>query len=212
MAVSPRTRMDVDARRDQLLDAGIELFATRAWEEVSIEEIAAAGGVSRGLLYHYFAGKREYYVACIEHAMRRLHDVDPDPALPPAERLHVGLERFFASIAAHPEVYAALHRVAPADTEVSGIVKGQLRAFTDLVLSGMPRAGGGSALARASARAWVGAVDAAGVHWLEHRDVPAEQLIQVLTRALVALMHEAACIDPTIELPEGIAELLGESS
>ena len=203
-----RIRMDVDARREQLLDAGIELFATRAWEDVSIEEIAAAGAVSRGLLYHYFSGKRDYYVACIEHATQRLHDVDPDPDLPPAEQLRTGLERFFASIEAHPEVYAALHRVAPADVEVVAIVKRRLAAFTDLVLSGMPRGGGGSPLARASARAWVGAVDAAGVHWLEHRDVPAAQLIDVLTRALVAIMHEAARIDPTIELPEGVEELL----
>ena len=201
--------MDVDARRGQLLDAGIELFATRAWEDVSVEEIAAAGGVSRGLLYHYFSGKREYYVASIEHAMQRLHDVYPDPSLAPAEQLRIGLERFFASIEANPEVYAALHRVPPADIEVSTIVKRDLAGFTNLVLSGMPRGGGGSALARASARAWVGAVDAAGVHWLEHRDVPPEELVQVLTRALVALMHEAARIDPTIELPEGVEELLG---
>jgi AcrR family transcriptional regulator len=207
MAVT-RTRMDVDARREQLLDAGIGLFATRAWEEVSIEEIAAAGGISRGLLYHYFSGKRDYYVASIEHATQRLHDVDPDPRLPPAEQLRTGLERFFASIEAHPEVYAALHRVAPADVEVMAIVNRRLAAFTDLVLSGMPRGGGGSPLARASARAWVGAVDAAGVHWLQHREVPAEQLIAVLTRALVAIMHEAASIDPTIELPEGVEELL----
>ena len=64
--------MAVDARREQLLDAGVALFAVRPWEEVSIEEIAAAGGVSRGLLYHYFSGKREYYVACIEYIVERL--------------------------------------------------------------------------------------------------------------------------------------------
>jgi AcrR family transcriptional regulator len=203
-----RMRMDVDARREQLLTAGISLFATRSWEEVSIEEIAAAGGISRGLLYHYFSGKREYYVACIEHATQRLHAVAPDPSLPAAEQLRDGLERFFASIEAHPEIYAALHRVSPADTEVAAIVKRDREAFTDRVLAGMPHSGGGSALARASAHAWLGAVDAAGMHRLEHRDVPAEQLVEVLTQALVAVMAEAARIDPTIELPEGVAEVM----
>jgi AcrR family transcriptional regulator len=201
--------MDVDARREQLLDAGIALFASRSWEEVSIDEIAAAGGVSRGLLYHYFSGKREYYVDCIEHAMERLHDVDPDPSLPVGEQLRAGLERFFASIEAHPEIYSALHRVSPADEEVAAIVKHDLERFTDLVLAGLPPRGRGSPLARASARAWLGAVDEAGTYWLEHRDVPAEQLVAILTGALVAIMGQAASIDPAIELPEGVAELTG---
>src|SRR5690349_21331480 len=70
----PRTRLDVDVRREQLLDAGVALFARRSWEEVSIDGIAAACGVSRGLLYHYFKGKREFYVASVERAVQRLHE------------------------------------------------------------------------------------------------------------------------------------------
>jgi AcrR family transcriptional regulator len=203
-----RSRLTLDERREQLLDVGISLFAEQPWEEISIEEIASAGGVSRGLLYHYFSGKREYYVACIEHAMARLHEVDPDPGLPAPEQLREGLERFFASIEAHPETHAALHRVSPADLEVAGLVRRDLEAFTDLVLAGLPRGGGGSPLARVGARAWLGAVDAAGMHWLEHRDVPPRQLVDILAHALVAVMSEAARIDPTIELPEGVAELM----
>src|ERR1700760_2166006 len=107
--------MHVDARREQLLDAGVSLFAERSWEEVSIEEIAAAGSVSRGLLYHYFAGKREYYVACIEHAVERLLALEPDASLPPWQRFQAGLQRFFESIEQHPEMHRALRRVAPAD-------------------------------------------------------------------------------------------------
>jgi AcrR family transcriptional regulator len=193
--------MPVDARREQLLDAGVALFATRSWEEVSIEEIAAAGGVSRGLLYHYFAGKRDYYVACIEHAVEQLRGVEPDPAMPAGEQLRMGLERFFASIDEHPEMHTALRRVAPADVQVAAILERDREAFTDRVLAGMPRAGSGSALARATARAWLGAVEAAGLHHLEHPGVPASELIDVLAQALIAAMAEAARIDPSIELP-----------
>jgi AcrR family transcriptional regulator len=198
-----RTRMDVDARREQLLEAGVALFAERSWEEISIEEIAAAGGVSRGLLYHYFTGKREYYVACIEHIVEQLVErVGPDPELPPAERLQIGLRRFFQSIERYPEMHAAVRRVAPADAEVAALVERDHEAFTELVLAGMPGGGQGSPLARATARAWLGSVEAAGLHWLEHHDVAPEHLIDVLSHELTAAMMAAAAIDPSIELPE----------
>ena len=201
MAAS-RIRLDVDARREQLLEAGVGLFAERSWEEVSIEEIASAGGVSRGLLYHYFAGKREYYVACIEHVVERLLALGPDAELEPWEQLQVGLQRFFESIEEHPEMHRALRRVAPADVEVAAIVERDREAFTALVLAGMPGGGSGSPLARVTARLWIGSVEAAGLDWLEGRSVPSEQLIEVLSQALIASMAAAAAIDPSIELPE----------
>lgn len=207
-----RKRMAVELRRDQLLDAGIPLFAARSWEEVSIDEIAAACGVSRGLLYHYFAGKRDYYVACIAHAVERLHGVDPDPSLPALEQLRVGLRRFFASVAEQPETHLALRRVAPADVEVAEIVARDREAFAQRVLAGMPGTGAGSPLAAATARAWIGAVEAAGLHWLERRDVPAEDLVEVLAGALVASMLAAANIDPAIDLSPELRSLANEDA
>jgi AcrR family transcriptional regulator len=193
--------MDVDARREQLLDAGVALFAVLPWEEVSIEEIASAGGVSRGLLYHYFSGKRKYYVACIERIVDRLLALEPDASLPPDEQLRLGLQRYFASIERYPEMHAAVRRVAPADVEVAAIVERDREVFTDIVLAGMPGGGSRSPLARASARAWLGSVEAAGLHWLEQRDVAAGELIDVLSHALSAAMMAAARLDPSIELP-----------
>ncbi len=134
--------MPVDARRAQLLEAGARLFSTCSWEEVSIDEIAAAAGVSRGLLYHYFAGKRDFYVACIEYLVERLRALEPDPALPPAEQLRVGLERFFQNIERNPEMHLTLRRVAPADVEVAQLVERDREAFIALVLNAVP--GGGS--------------------------------------------------------------------
>jgi AcrR family transcriptional regulator len=193
--------MDVDARREQLLEAGVALFAVRSWEEISIEEIASAGGVSRGLLYHYFSGKRDYYIACIEHVVERLLALQPDQAMPADARLRTGLQRYFESLAEHPEMHLTLRRVAPADVEVAAIVARDGEAFTAMVLAGMPDGGGGSALARAAARSWLASVEAAGLDWLEHRDVPAEQLIDMLSHGLVASMMAAAALDPSIELP-----------
>ena len=49
----PRARLLVDERRAQLLALGLRLFAEHSYDEVSIDELARAAGVSKGLLYHY---------------------------------------------------------------------------------------------------------------------------------------------------------------
>ena len=212
MASQPRTRLDVDVRREQLLDAGVALFARRTWEEVSIDEIAAACGISRGLLYHYFKGKREFYVASVARAASRLREeADPESTLPPTEQLRTGLERFFASLESQADAHAVVRAVSAADDEVMALVEHDRAAFAQRVLAGMPGASGGSPLALATARAWIGAVETAALDWLARRDVPREQLVAVLADALVAAMLAAARLDPEIHLPPAVAHAVGGS-
>ncbi|MDO8184600.1 TetR/AcrR family transcriptional regulator [Conexibacter sp. JD483] len=208
---SVRTRLDVDVRREQLLDAGVELFARRSWEEVSIDGIAAACGVSRGLLYHYFKGKREFYVASVERAVQRLHEeIEPELTLPPTAQLLTGLQRHFAGIEQHADAHTLLLGVAAADEEVAAIVARDREAFAQRVLAGMPGAGGSSPLARATARAWIGSVEAATRELIaSDGDVTAEQLVAVLAESLVAALLAAARLDASIEVPPGIDGLAG---
>src|SRR6187551_540487 len=49
-----------------MLDAANELFAERGYEEVSVEDIARAAGVTRGLVHHYFGGRTEVYIALLK--------------------------------------------------------------------------------------------------------------------------------------------------
>ena len=64
---TPRfSRLDPGQRRDQILDAANALFAERGYDEVSVEEIASAAGVTRGLVHHYFGGRKQVYIALLE--------------------------------------------------------------------------------------------------------------------------------------------------
>ena len=64
--------MGVDERRQQLIGVALELFSTRSPDEVSIDEIAAAAGISRPLVYHYFPGKQSLYEAALRRAADEL--------------------------------------------------------------------------------------------------------------------------------------------
>src|SRR3954451_19419398 len=60
------SRLDPAQRREQILDAANVLFAERAYDDVSIEDIASAAGVTRGLVHHYFGGRKDVYVGLLE--------------------------------------------------------------------------------------------------------------------------------------------------
>lgn len=67
-----RIRLSPEARREQLLELGTQLFATRTLEEMTIDLLAEEAGISRGLLYHYFSSKQEFRRAVIERAVGEL--------------------------------------------------------------------------------------------------------------------------------------------
>ncbi len=67
MSSTPKfSRLDPGQRREQILDAAGALFAERGYDEVSIEDIASSAGVTRGLVHHYFGGRKEVYIALLE--------------------------------------------------------------------------------------------------------------------------------------------------
>lgn len=61
----PRIR-DADRSRTAILDAAEVLFAERGYEAVSIQDIGAAAGLSRGTPNYFFGSKRDLYTAVLE--------------------------------------------------------------------------------------------------------------------------------------------------
>src|SRR6476619_6006860 len=75
-------RLDPGQRREQILDAANALFAERTYDEVSIEDIASSASATRGLVHHYFGGRKEVYIALLE----RLGAVREQELRPPVGR------------------------------------------------------------------------------------------------------------------------------
>jgi AcrR family transcriptional regulator len=82
MSTPKFSRLDPAQRREQILDAANALFAERAYDEVSIEDIASSAGVTRGLVHHYFGGRKEVYIGLLE----RIGAQREDQLRPPAGR------------------------------------------------------------------------------------------------------------------------------
>ena len=61
-----------DDKKELILSTGIKAFSQKSYKEVSTDSITQACQISKGILFHYFGSKKEYYLYCLEKAMERL--------------------------------------------------------------------------------------------------------------------------------------------
>jgi AcrR family transcriptional regulator len=203
MAATRRARLSTDARREQLVALGIDIFSERPFDEVSIDDIAAAAGISKGLLYHYFPSKRDFYVAVIRSAADDMQALtEPDPALEPRERLAAALERYLEYVETHARGYATVLRAGiGSDPAVADIVEEVRGAMVARLLADLPVTPAGEeppVALRVAVRGWVGFVEAASLDWLEHRGLGRADLRDMLIAALGGAVSAAAGADPRV--------------
>ena len=79
MSTPTFSRLDPGQRRAQILDAANALFAERAYDEVSVEDIARAAGVSRGLVHHYLGGRKAVFIGLLERLATLREEQLPPP-------------------------------------------------------------------------------------------------------------------------------------
>jgi AcrR family transcriptional regulator len=153
---------------------------------VSVDEVADAAGVSHGLIFQYFGSKKGLYVACLQPLIEAFRArIEPDPGLPPVDRLREGLRNFADAIGEHPAGYRNLM--------TRGVGFGEVRDALDRArwwrvgrlaeaMSLDPEA----PAVRAGLRAWTAYVEAAMLTWLDTREPDRDDLVEMLIRALVA--------------------------
>jgi AcrR family transcriptional regulator len=186
-------RLSVEERRSQLLEAALSLFAHRAPEDVSLDDVAEAAGVSRPLVYRYFpGGKQQLYEAALRSAADELrHCFDEPHEGPLLPRLSRALDRYLAFVDQHDTGFSALLQGGSVveTSRTTAIVDGVRRAAAEHILSHLGVAGPGPRL-RMTIRMWITAVEAASLIWLDEdkqpsldelRDWLVEQFVAVLT-------------------------------
>lgn len=185
-----RERLSTEDRRERLIALGTALFSERAFDEISIDDIAAHAGISKGLLYHYFPTKHAYYAAVVERAIRDLQAAtEPDPALAPEPRLRAALDAHLAYVEEHVLGVAALLRAGVgADPRVGALVEDARGVMARRALDVLADLGTDVTApgVRVAVRGWVGFVEAATLEWAEHGGQPRAALLDLLVGMLLA--------------------------
>ena len=93
-------REDPTPSRAKLLEAAARVFAERGFERASVDEIAAAAGLSKGTLYWNFKSKDELFFALMdEHLVRRMEEIfGVTGSLPGAEDMAPRASNWFSEV------------------------------------------------------------------------------------------------------------------
>jgi AcrR family transcriptional regulator len=186
------TRLDVDERRAQLLDLGVELFARHAYDELSMAAIAREAKISKALLYHYFPSKQAYFVATLRQKAEELAALTAsDPALPPADQLARSLDAFLGWVEANAGAYAKLVRGASAVPEVRAVVDQVREDTAQRILAGIVGGDEPPPALGTAVRGWLWFMDGAILDWIERRAVDRAGLHRLLLGALTGAVAAA---------------------
>lgn len=130
-----------DAKRRLILETAARLFASRRYDEVRLEDVAAEASLGKGTLYVYFASKEALYLTLVRdglaemvaHARREL-DGGPESVWARIAAIVRGLIRFGTR---YPDLYRVMRSgtLTPEDpelqrtrTELIGMIEQTLRA------------------------------------------------------------------------------------
>ncbi|MGW7367500.1 TetR/AcrR family transcriptional regulator [Streptomyces sp. NPDC054841] len=206
MTTGVRRRMGVEERREQLIGVALELFSHRSPEEVSIDEIAAAAGISRPLVYHYFPGKQSLYEAALRRAADELAGrfVEKHEG-PLGGRLLRVMGRFFDFVDEHGPGFSALMRGGPAvpaggacslgtATTTNATIDEVRQAAYDQIMAHLGITDPPARL-RLVVRSWVSLAESTALIWLDGREIPRHELELQLVHDFAALVAVPAAYD-----------------
>lgn len=114
--IPPSDELTTDSARDVLLRSATRLFAERAFEQVTVKEIARCAGLNASLINYYFGSKAELYQACVsKFGQERLAVVESMLRLAQSEaefqlRLKLWLEQMIEAHMKNREITAIIHR------------------------------------------------------------------------------------------------------
>jgi AcrR family transcriptional regulator len=181
-----------NGRREQLLNAA-DRVVQRDGSAATMNVIAAEAGITKPILYRHFGDKGGLYRALAERHIDELLDRLRTALLTRgglAARTRATVDAYLLSVEEQPQVYRFLmERAAVEEPDVRGQVVGFVRRFGDELAVGIGNEPELRGVAPQRAVVWAhaiaGMVQATGDWWLDHPEVPREQVVDELVALLV---------------------------
>jgi AcrR family transcriptional regulator len=185
-----RRRLKKSERRGMIEDAASALFAEHGYAETRLEDIAAAAGVTKQLLYQHFPSKKALHLALLakhrDEILERLTDSMSTPG-PLAERLPRVLDDWFAYVEEHPYASALLFRDTTGDPEVQAFYRDNhaaARAANVALLRAEPELQIPEDRLEPLAELMRSATTGLAVWWGQHPEVPRTTIVDVTVDVL----------------------------
>jgi len=182
-----RTRLPRAEREQQMLESARELFAARGYAAVTMDEVAAAVGVTKPLLYNYYGNKEQLFLACMKPAADALVTAvvsAVQSAQDAPEALRAGIHAFFAFLDSDGEAWRVLHDDSlPSGGEIAQRI-GEYRARMEARVTASLQERTESRAVEPLSVAIFGAAEALGRWWLRTGELPADRTAELLIRTI----------------------------
>lgn len=198
---------------EQTLGAAHELFAERGYAAVTMDEIAAAVGVTKPLLYNYFGNKERLYIACMERAGDALIAMVAETVGKtdsPGDALGAGVRAFFSFLDTDRAAWAVLFdETLPRGGEVFDRVAAYRGQLVDLVSASllaqlpMRRREVVKTEIEALSTALLGAAEALARWWLRTEAISAEDAAELLISTVEPGLRGRSTATSTSNSPQG---------
>ncbi|MEM7183685.1 MAG: TetR/AcrR family transcriptional regulator [Spirochaetota bacterium] len=184
-AIDNGKRLQPEKRREQLLVFGRELFANHAFDAVSMDEMANMAGVSKGLLYHYFKGRRGFYLQTVRHvvegclqAMRAGEGKDDIAEI---------LRAFAKYCNENAGMYKLIIRGGiGADVEVQAETNRVREYFVSQVLTSEQKKKA-KPLEKIALSGWIAFIESATAEWIEQPSISCNKFVELLLAFLATI-------------------------
>ncbi|CCQ15467.1 putative TetR family transcriptional regulator [Rhodococcus sp. AW25M09] len=197
-----RTRLSPQQRRAQLIELGTEMLAERPLEQISVEDIADQAGVSRGLLFHYFASKQDFHLEIVREASRSmLERTAPDPDLEPFEILRDSIANYVDYVSEKRDTFISLLRgTASGDPQMREVFEQTRTTMADRTLVQLAVLDMDvTPTVDLAVRGWIAFVEEATITWLRDPRISRDELIDLNVNALPAVALAPGMIAALLE-------------
>jgi len=134
-------QLQAEARREQILETALGLFAERGFDGTSTRQIAKEAGIAEGLIFHYFPTKGSLLTAILQDRLegRRAFRTQLRPLLedaggkPAPEVLRGVASGWLATLRRDEELVIVLFATAQTNPEVRQAWQGLIREGTELL-------------------------------------------------------------------------------
>jgi AcrR family transcriptional regulator len=193
--VYARGRTPRAVREAQMVAAAERLFSERGYHGVSMDEIAAASGISKPMLYEYFGSKEGLLLACVERARGRLFEeiaVAVRQADAPERALRAGIEAFISFADQQRATWVVLFGEGGRFGETAGAIRAEQSGLITQLLRELPGWTGEPDAEEldAIAHVFVGAAEAVAFWAVDHPEVPLERVADHLMAVLWPVVRE----------------------
>ena len=200
-------------RRDALLHAALDLFTTRPYDDISVDEICARADVAHGLLSYHFGGKRQLFAAAVRLAWSELisYEKPLESEITVVEKFRGYLSRHFDYFRQHPERFPLMTRSGHDDAAISGILREARRDAVKEIEASLGCPEGAPPRLRMGLSGWAGFVDTVTMEYIENPQIDIDEITDMCAQVLVASVRSASDIriDSAIEL-EALSRVAGQ--